>query len=318
MRAFLATAYGSPAVLALAEVPTPTIKDDEVLVRIRATSVTSGDARMRAFNVPKGFRLIGRLVMGISKLRQPILGAEMAGDVVAVGKAVTRFAVGDRVFGLPVTGCHADYRAVRATGPIARIPDGVSYEDAAALPFGATTALSFLTRSKLQRGDTLLVNGASGAVGVATLQVARSMGIATVAVCSASNHELVLSLGATRAIDYREAPLFSAGDAYDGVMDTVGNLSLAAVAPFLRAKGTFLGVVGMPGPGDMPHQMRGKRVVGGMAVGSAALMEEVARLAAAGSLKAVIGQRFGFKDLPAAHAYVDSGHKVGTAVVTVA
>jgi NADPH:quinone reductase-like Zn-dependent oxidoreductase len=240
----------------------------------------------------------------------------MAGDVVAVGKAVTRLAVGDRVFGLPVTGCHAEYRAVRATGPIARIPDGVSYEGAAALPFGATTALSFLTRSKLQRGDTLLVNGASGAVGVATLQIARSMGIATVAVCSAPNHELVLSLGATRAIDYRDGAVFAPGDAYDGVMDTVGNLSLAAVAPYLTAKGAFLGVVGMPGPADFPYLLRGKRVVGGMAVGSAALMEQVARLVAAGSLKAVVGQHFTFADLPTAHAYVDGGHKVGTAVVS--
>ena len=193
----------------------------------------------------------------------------------------------------------------------------MSYEDAAALPFGATTALSFLKRSGLQAGQTLLVNGAAGAVGVATLQLARAMGIRTVAVCSAANAALVLSLGASRSIDYRNAPLFAAGDTYDGVMDTVGNLSLAQVAPYLTATGVLLAVVGLPKPADLPLRLAGKRMVGGMAVGSAAVVEDISAFAAAGTLKPVVARTFAFEDLPAAHAYVDSGHKVGAAVVSV-
>ncbi|MGK0618257.1 NAD(P)-dependent alcohol dehydrogenase [Meiothermus cerbereus] len=186
MKAVVREIYGPPEVLKLTELPKPTPKDHEVRVKIHATTVTSGDCRVRSLKVPAGFGLMIRLAMGVVRPRQTVLGSEFAGEVEAVGKNVTQFRVGDRVFGMDGfgMGAHAEYKCLPENGALALIPPNLSYEEAAALPFGGTTALDFLRRGGLKAGDKVLVNGASGAVGVAAMQLARHMGAEVSAVCS--------------------------------------------------------------------------------------------------------------------------------------
>jgi len=178
MRAVVYERYGPPNVLQLKEVEKPIPKDNEVLIRIHATTVTSGDWRVRSLNVPVGFGLISRLVFGISRPRQPVLGTELAGKIESVGKEVSKFKVGDQVFALSGTGmgCHAEYKCMLENGAIALKPPSLTYGEAAALSFGGTTALDFFRRGKLQSGEHVLVNGASGGVGTAAVQLAKYFG----------------------------------------------------------------------------------------------------------------------------------------------
>jgi NADPH:quinone reductase-like Zn-dependent oxidoreductase len=188
MKAVVYERYGPPDVLHLAEVPKPRPKDDEVLIRIHATTVTTGDWRARSLEMPPGFGPFARPVFGLRKPRQPILGTELAGRIEAVGSAVTRFTVGDAVFGFPGSrlGCYAEYRCMPAHGAVAPKPDNLTYEQAAALSFGGATALHFLRRGALKRGERVLVNGASGSVGTAVVQLARHSRTAASATTSSS------------------------------------------------------------------------------------------------------------------------------------
>src|SRR5688572_17588422 len=192
MRAFVYQKYGPPEVLELKEVEKPTPKANEVLIKIRASTVTSGDCRARSLNVPAGFGLLSRLFLGVFGPRQPILGSELAGIVESVGKDVQRFKVGDEVFafGDAGMGCHADYRCMPEDGALALKPANLSYEEAAALSFGGTTALHFLRKAEVQPGESVLVNGASGAVGTACVQLARHFGAVVTAPFSRSEVSL--------------------------------------------------------------------------------------------------------------------------------
>jgi len=232
MKAVVYKKYGPPEVLHLEEIEKPVPKDDEVLIKIYATTVTSADCRVRSLNVPTGFRLIMRLVFGLWKPRQPILGMELAGVVEALGKNVMNFKIGDPVFAFSDTrmGCYAEYKSMPQDGAVLIKPAGLSYDEAAALSFGGTTAMDFLRRAKLQRGEKVLINGASGNVGSAAVQLARHFGAEVTGVCSAANVALVKSLGASHVIDYSQEDFTQNGETYDVIVDTVGTLS------FSRAK----------------------------------------------------------------------------------
>jgi NADPH:quinone reductase-like Zn-dependent oxidoreductase len=320
MKASVYERYGSPDVLQLKEVETPTPKANDVLIKIHATTVTSADWRMRSLNVPVGFRLIVRLVLGISKPRQPILGTELAGVIASVGNDVRQFKVGDPVFAFSdvTLGCHAEYKCLPADAAIALKPPALSFEAAAALPFGGTTALYFLKKGRLQRGEKILVNGASGAVGTAAVQLAKYYGADVTAVCSSANVALVKSLGANHVIDYTQEDFTQNGETYDVIMDTVGTARFSRSKASLKDGGRLLMVLaGLPDMLQMPwvSMTNNKQVIAGTATGNAEDLRFLAGLAEAGEFKAVIDRHYPFEQIAAAHRYVDTGRKKGNVVI---
>lgn len=321
MRAAVVRRYGPPEVVRIEEVPDPTPGDDDVLVEAHATTVNSGDARVRGANFPRGMTVPVRLALGITKPRKPILGLDVVGRVKAVGKDVTAFAPGDRVVGTRgfKFGCHAEQVVVPADGGISRIPDGLSDNDAVAVCFGGTTALHFFRLGKLAEGESLLVNGASGAVGTMAIQVAKGLGAEVTAVCSAANADLVRGLGADHVVDYAEDDFTAGGVLYDVIMDCHGNAPWSRVEGSLKPEGRVLMVVGdlrqMVGTG------RNKRVISGnedKQALSGASFRRLMELAGSGELKPVIDEVLPFEQIVEAHRRVDTGHKVGSVVVTFA
>jgi NADPH:quinone reductase-like Zn-dependent oxidoreductase len=322
MKAVICERYGGPEVLKLVDRPKPGPKDNELLIRIHATTVNSGDARIRALRVPRGLALPMRLSMGFSGPRQPVLGFELAGEVEAVGSQVTHFRPGERVIGSSgfTLGCYAEFKCLPADAALAHIPQNLSFAEAVSLCFGGTTAASFFSRAGLQSGETLLINGASGAVGTAGVQIAKHLGAEVTGVCSTENLELVSSLGADHLIDYTKNDFTRNGVTYDAIMDNVGNAPFARVRGSLKPKGRFLMVYG-----SLPQMIEGalrKRVIGGVADPSERVFGEPAfsylmRLAEVGALKPVIDRTYPLEEIAAAHAYVDTGHKKGSVVIAV-
>jgi NADPH:quinone reductase-like Zn-dependent oxidoreductase len=322
MKAWFVRRYGGPDVLELADTPLPAIGAGQVLVRVLATTVSSGDARVRGCNLPPGMGTIGRLVMGWSRPRQSVLGTELAGVVEAVGEGVTRFARGDAVYAFPGgrMGAHAEYVAISQDGPIAHLPDGLGFNEAAALCFGGTTALHFLRKANLQRGETILVLGGSGAVGQAMIQLAHHKGAVVTATSGPRNLDLVRQLGADRVIDYTQTDPASLGERFDVIADTVGVLDFARAQNLLSANGRYLAIAG--GMREMFGSLRGgpggRRMIVGPAEERVDDVVELGRLAVAGICRPHIDQVYTFADLPAAHAHVDTGRKRGSVVVAVA
>lgn len=322
MKAAIYERYGSPDVLRMTEIPTPSPQDNEILIRTRATTVSSGDWRMRSLDVPFGFKLISRLVFGILKPRQPILGMELAGVVEEVGKDVTRFKPGDEVFAFDGArmGCHAEFKCMPEDGAIAPKPGNLTWEEAAALSFGGTTALDFFRRGKLKSGERVLVNGASGAVGTAAVQLARHFGARVTGVCGSANLELVKSLGAERVIDYTKEDFAKTGGTWDVIVDTAGTASFSKSRGALAEGGRLLVVLG-----GLPDLLRApwvalsgtKRVVAGPASGKPEDVRLLGELAVAGKFKPVIDRTYAFERIVEAHRRVDSGRKRGNVVVTV-
>jgi NADPH:quinone reductase-like Zn-dependent oxidoreductase len=313
--------YGPPDVVQLIEVEKPTPKVGEVLIRVRATTVSSGDWRVRSLDVPAGFKLLSRLFLGYSKPRQPILGTELAGTIEAVGAGVKKFKVGDDVFAFSGVrmGCHAEYKCMPEDGRVVPKPKNLSYDEAAALSFGGTTALSYFRRAKLQRGETVLINGASGAVGVALVQLARHFGAEVTAVCSGANAELVRSLGATRVIDYTKEDFTRSGESYDVIADTAGT------APFSRCQGSLKNggrlLLILAGLGETLRApwislWGDKRVIAGPAAEDADDLRLLAELSSANEFRPIIDRRYPFDQIVEAHRYVDTGRKRGSVVVT--
>lgn len=322
MRAFIYRRYGGPDVVELSEVPKPVPRDNEVLVRIRATTVTSGDWRVRTMCVPTGLGIIARLAFGFTRPRQPIMGSELAGTIESVGKDVTRFCVGDEVFGFPggAMGCHAQYRAMPEDGRLARKPTNLSFEEVASLPFGASTSLHFLRKAGIRPGDKVLVIGASGGVGTAMVQLAKHYGAEVTGVTSTTNLALVASLGADRVIDYTKDDFTARRETYDIVVDTVGRTPFARCKPVLKDKGRLLAVAaGIPEMlATLWAPLTGsRRVIAGPAEERVSDLAEMATLAEAGALKPVIDRRYGFVQMAEAHAYVETGRKRGSVVVSV-
>ncbi|MFM7676082.1 MAG: NAD(P)-dependent alcohol dehydrogenase [Synechococcus sp.] len=322
MKAWVYRNYGGLDVLQLDEVARPTPQANEVLVQVLATTVTAADWRARTLAMPPGFGLIGRLIFGLRRPRNPILGGEFAGVVSEVGSAVTRFRPGDAVFGATGArmGCHAQFLAFPEHEHIAPKPEGLSFEEAAALSFGGTTALHFLDAASLQPGERVLVIGASGCVGSAIVQLASHRGALVTGVCSGPNAAFVQSLGAEHVVDYtRDDPLQPA-DAYDLIVDTVGDTTLSRCKQALRRGGRLLVVAGSLGAmlaAPVRSALGSRKVIVGVATESRATAERLAQLAADGVLRPPIEERYPFERMREAHARVESRRKRGNVVVLV-
>lgn len=303
MKGVIYTQYGPPDVLQLQTIAKPTPRDHDVLIKIHATTVTVGDVRMRKFEVPRGQWLPARLYLGFFKPKRATLGMELAGKIEAVGKAVTRFKAGDDVFASTFYanfGGYAEYKCLPEDGVLALKPANITYEEAAAgFATGGLTALLNLRKAKLQRGQTILVYGASGSVGTFAVQLARSFGADVTGVCSTGNVELVQSLGANRVIDYTQADFAQSGETYDVVFDAVGKLSPEQGKRALKKAGLYLNV----------NQTSGTF--------TAADLNFLKTLIEAGKLQPVIDRCYSLDQIVEAHRYVETGHKKGNVVITV-
>ena len=319
MKAMVYREYGPPSVLHLEDIPMPNPKADEVLIKVRATTVTTGDVNLRGFKfVPRGLKFVARLVFGIIKPNKTILGTEVAGDVIAVGSKVTRFKAGDAVFGIGSSqlGAYAEYVCRKAEGSLALKPKHFSYEEAAAIPFGAGTALYFLKQlGKVQAGQRVLINGASGGVGNYAVQIAAALGAEVTGVCSSRNVEFVKSLGAQKIIDYSKEDFSQQTAAYDLILDTVvGKMTYEQCKNALKATGTYLAVAG--GLPEMLQSIWNKKIIAGTPSESKAMMEALLELVEAGKIKAVIDRCYPLEELAEAHSYVETARKRGNIVIT--
>jgi len=277
---------------------------------------------MRSFKGAGIFWLPIRLIFGVLRPRNPIPGMEFSGEVVEIGKDVTAFRVGDSVFGMKIGGANAEYVAVRESAAIAIRPETLTFAKAAVTPFGALSALDFLRDfAKLKRGERILIHGASGAVGVFAVQIAKHMGATVTGVCSTANVELVKSLGADAVIDYKAADFTQEPGVYDVILDTVGGTSFSRSKRVLSPNGRHVFVVQ-----DWPRLLQalwtsmrpGKRVVCGFSAGdSKADLEEIGRLIEEGAIGPVIDRTFGLDEIVEAHRYVETGRKKGGVVVSI-
>lgn len=309
--------YGGPEVLALAQRPRPKPGPKDILVQLHATTVSSGDARIRAMRLPPGFGPLGRLALGFRRPRQPVLGGDFAGTVTEVGADVTAFAPGQAVMGMTgmALGCHATHCRLAQDKALAARPSALSWEQAASVIFGGTAALHFLRRANLAAGERLLVIGASGAVGSAMVQLAHHQGAHITAVTGPSNQALARELGAAASIDYTQTDITAGGPDYDVIADTVGATSFARCHHRLAEHGRFLAVAG--GLADVLARRKGtKRPIAGPAPERREDVAHLADLVARGILQPVIDAIYPFERIPAAHERVDSGHKRGSVVVT--
>jgi NADPH:quinone reductase-like Zn-dependent oxidoreductase len=321
MKAALCSRYGAPDTVRIVEIPTPVPRAHEVLIRIRASTVASADWRLRSGQMPSGFGLISRLVFGLRRLRQPVLGTELCGTITAIGSGVTRFQPGDAVVGFAGTGlrCHAEYRVMRADAALVPQPANLDDTRAAALCFGGTTALHFLRdRARLQPGQSVLILGGAGAVGSAAIQLAKQLGASVSATSSAANLDLLRSLGADHGFDYRTHDFTAGGPRYDHILDTVGAATFGLACRALRPGGCYLAVAadlsGMLA--GLRRGPQGQRQLSGPAPERLADVAWLADLAAQGCYRPVIDSCYPLEQIARAHARVETGHKRGNVVVT--
>ncbi len=316
MKAIVYTKFGPPDVLQLKEVRKPAPKDNEVLIKIYATTVVKEDPDMRA---SPGFN-------GFLKPRNPILGQELAGEIEAIGRDVTRFKTGDQVFGFDMFGAYAEYKCMSENGALSIKPNNISYEEAASIPNGALTALPFLRdKGNIQSGQTVLIYGASGSVGSAAVQLAKYYGAKVTGVCSTPNLEWVKSLGADLVIDYTQEDFTENGKTYDIIFDTVGKCSFSKCKGSLSDEGIYLTTV--PTPAIMLRALwtakSGSKKVKFVAAGLRPAREKVkdliflTELIEAGKIKAVIDRCYPLEQMTDAHRYVEKGHKKGNIAITV-
>jgi NADPH:quinone reductase-like Zn-dependent oxidoreductase len=325
MKAIVYTKYGPPEVLQFKEVEKPTPMDNEVLIKVHAATVTAGDVNARGFTfVPPGFGPLPRLMFGLRKPKRTILGTELAGEIETAGKDVKLFKKGDRVFGIgsEIFGAYAEYACRPEKGALALKPANLTFAEAAAVPFGASTALYFLRdRARLQRGQKILVNGASGGVGVYAVQIAKYYGADVTGVCSTTNVELVKSLGADKVIDYTKEDFTKSGETYDIILDTVvGKTSFSRCKSSLKQNGLHLAVAG--GLKEAAQMLwtsitGGKKVIFGSPVERQKDLNFIKELIEAGTIKPVIDRRYPLEQTAEAHRYVDQGHKKGSVIITV-
>lgn len=315
MKAAICTQYGQPEVLELREVEQPQPQDHQILVKIHASSVTSGDARIR-----RADPAIVRLIFGFKRPRKSVLGVVVAGEVEAVGKQVTKFKVGDKVFGTTGMsfGAHAQYQCISEEGTLALLPAQMSYEAAAAIPFGGTAAIHFLRKADLQKGQKILIYGASGAIGTMAIQLAKARGAEVTAVCSGRNAEMVKSLGADKVIDYTQEDFSAQGIQYDVIFETVGKSAFTKLKKACKKRGVILMAsagMGMMLRGALASLFSSKKVISGVIKETAEDMNYFRKLIEAGKLKAVVDKVYPLDEIALAHAYVDKGRKRGNVII---
>ena len=308
MKAIICTKYGPPEVLKLQEVDKPIPKDNEVLGKIYATTVTIGDVRIRSFNVPRLQWLFARLYLGLRKPKNSILGMEIAGEIEAVGSDVKLFKKGDKIFALlyhkrakPPFGGHAEYKCLPEDGVLALKPVNMTYEEAAAVPAGAITAFYVLKNANIESGKKVLVYGASGSVGTFGVQLAKAFGAEVTGVCSTNNLKMVRSLGANKVIDYTQEDFTQNDERYDVIFDAVDKLSPSRGKNSLKKTGIYLNVSRDSGSGDIKAE-------------DLIFLKE---LIEAGKIRSVIDKRYSLEEIAEAHRYVEKGHKKGNVVISV-
>ena len=322
MRAAVYRRFGGPDTVRVEETPRPTVGPDDVLIRVHASTVSAADHRARSREVPRGLGLLAAAGIGTFRPRRRVLGMDVAGVVAAVGADVARFAPGDEVIAMlgAEFGGHAEYARVRCDGAIARKPQYTTFEDAVTLVFGGLTARGFLQQAALRPGSTVLVNGASGAVGTAAVQLAAHAGASVTGVCSDANRRLVASLGAGRVIDHRTEDFTAEPAGYDVIVDCVGNASYERVRHLLRPGGALLLVIA-----DLPAILRapirsrrtGHRITTDAGKPTADDLAFLVDLAEAGSFRAVRDRTYDLADVAEAHRYVDTGRKRGSVVLRI-
>jgi len=317
MKAIELSKYGAPEFLQMNEVEKPSPKDNEILIKIHASSVSSGDARMR-----RADPFIIRLIFGFKRPRKPILGVVVAGEIEAIGTSVSKYKIGDQVFGSSGMnfGAHAQYVAVPKDAVLALKPSNMTYEEAASIPFGATASMHFLRIANIQQGQKVLIYGASGALGSMAVQLANNFGAEITAVCSTANVEMMKSLGADHVIDYTKEDFTKNGKKYDVVFDTVGKCSIRKALKSLNDNGQLLlasaGIGTMIG-GSIRSMFINKKIVSGVIKETVKDMNFFKQLIEKGSLKAVIDRTYPLEQIAEAHAYVDKGHKKGNVIIAI-
>lgn len=314
--------YGPPDVVRIEPVPMPAIGDTDVLVKIAMTTVSSADARLRALRVPGGFWTIAPLALGVFGPRKRILGSEFAGTIVKVGRRVTRFKPGDQVYGGDdALGCHADCKAIAETACIDIVPTHLTPHEVVATLFGGNTALAFLDIAKIERGEQVLVVGASGAVGSAAVQIARVLGAEVTGVCSTKNAERVRGWGASRTIDYTAQDHMKGTALYDVIFDATGTASLSGCRAIIARNGRLILAVGgvrqtflLPAWSSLRG---GPRVIAGPMDFAPARFERLAEWVRTGALKPYVERTLPFAQIAEAHAAVDTGRKVGSIAISI-
>ncbi len=323
MKAVLCKKYGPPEVLQLKEVEKPITKDNEVLIRIYATTVTTGDFEIRRFKMPIWLWLPARIGFGFRGPRKKILGQELAGEIEETGKDVKRFRKGDQVFartGFDL-GAYAEYICLSERGVLSKKPTNMTYEEAAAVPLGGIEALHFLKKGNIQSGQKVLINGASGSIGTVAVQIAKYYGAEVTGVCSTRNLDMVRSIGADHVIDYTKEDFTKSGETYDVIFDVIGKSPYSRSLRSLKKNGRYL--LANPGLSQMVRgrwtSMRNsKKVITGTPTGKSKDLIFLKELIEAGKIKSVIDRSYPLEKIVEAHRYVEKGHKKGNVVITVA
>lgn len=317
MKASVYTQYGAPEVLQFKEVEKPTPKDNEILLKMKATAVNSGDVRLR-----KADPFAVRFIFGLLKPKINILGSVFSGEVVRVGKDVKLFKVGDKVFGhIDMSfGAYAEYKCLPENASIALKPANVSHKEAAVIPFGGVTALHFIKMAMIKPGQKVLVVGASGAVGSAAVQLAKSLGAIVTGVCSTANIALVKSMGADKVIDYTKQDFTQTGEMYDVIFDTVKTISISRSLKSLNKNGTM--ILSAAGMSEMLQGLwismtSSKKVITGVVSHKAADILFLKELTEACKFKPVIDRAYSLEQMAEAHAYVEKGHKKGNVAIEI-
>ncbi|OJD65207.1 NAD(P)-dependent alcohol dehydrogenase [Bacillus sp. NH11B] len=322
MKAVVYTKYGPPDVLQLTEVEKPSPKENEILVKIKATTVTAGDIRSRSFTVPSSVWLPARIALGFKQPKKQILGMELAGEVESVGKDVTRFKKGDQIFAATQVnfGSYAEYICLPEDGAVCMKPSNITYEEAAAVPIGARTALFFLKTANIQNGQNVLIYGASGSVGSYAVQLSKYFGATVTGVCSSFNLELVKSLGADEVIDYTASDFSTIDGAYDIIFEAVNKSTFSDCMKLLKEDGTYINIVEpLPSAQMLWTKLtsRKKLILSQNAPETSEALDFLKELVENGKIKVIIDRQYTFEEIVEAHIYVEEGHKKGNVVINV-